>query len=349
MSYDLLGWMGAVDGGLSDGEFRVLFRLCWHANQKTGEIYPSIETIGQSTGMHPRTVMRHVKQLEDKRYIEVERGRWANGTQKVNRYVILADITYRMPDDREVTVKVKMPPKNPGDKSVTWTDEPGDKSVAHRVTVLSPIEEGRVKKEVPPLPTGEDTPAGNLFGETLPAIQQPDLVDQVFNAWRELAKEIPGITSIDVLNDSRRKKIAARGKEGKTNDRTAWEAWEQVFRNIRASTYLCGEDPPGRGYTDPFALSIEFVLRPSEFLRILDGGYRANRSDLTHSPDTGRRFGPSEQAGRAAIARIRANEDQRADGRDGGGGAQAPGSTDAGSRPLRSAFDQYRVDDAGRG
>jgi DNA-binding transcriptional ArsR family regulator len=342
VSYDLLGWLGAVDGDLNDPEFRVLFRLCWHANQKTGEIYPSLEKLAEGTGMHARTVMRHVKSLEAKKYIEVERGRWANGTQKVNRYVVCADVTYRMPGDREVTVTGKIPVGKPGDNTVTWTDQPGDNPDADRVTVVSPNKEGRVKKEETPLSYGEDTPKQeiDLFGkqEDAPKIE---LHDRVMQAWNKLAQRRPGIAAISTLNDSRRKKIHARAKDMAKVEPDGWKAWQQILIAIEASTYLCGEDAPGRGYTDPFKLNLEFVLRPSEFLKIYDGGYRATRTDKSHDPVSGRRIGPAEQASRAAFTRIRDARAERGSGAGGRGGEEDDGSGGVRTGPLRSAFDQY--------
>lgn len=349
MSYDLLGWLGAVGAELTDPEHRLLFRLCWHANQETGQIHPSIETLAEATGWHPRTVMRHVKALEEKAFIEVSRERWPNGTQKVNRYIVCADITYRMPGDREVRVKAKMPAEKPGDTAVTWMDQPGDTAVIGRVTMVSPNEEGRVKKEESPLSYGKDTPTAEKVGETdlfgsgnLPALIEPtiELHTLVVQGWNEMVKRHPGMTPICTLNDSRRKKIYARAKDGREVIADPWALWQEIFRRIEANTYLCGEDPPGKNYTEPFALNVDFVLRPSEFSKILDGGYRANRSAHTHDPATNRRFGPAEQAGRAAFARIRDAGHERGNGNDAGGGSSANDRGDAAPRRPRSMFDR---------
>ncbi len=196
------------------------------------------------------------------------------------------------------------------------------------------------------LPTeGQKPLVQNLFGDEVEAPEIP-LHDRVVEAWNEMVRRYPGIAAIGVLNDDRKKKILARANSLKKAKLVPdlWTAWERVLTNIQANTFLCGEDEPGKGYTDPLRLTIDRVLRPAEFVRIFEGGYRANRTHETHDLNSGRRYGPSEQAGRANIASIRAAFAEPGDGADGGGGAVVDDAGGGRGRRLRSAFDQYGID-----
>jgi DNA-binding transcriptional ArsR family regulator len=306
MSFDLLGWLGAVDGDLNDPEFRVLFRLCWHANQTTGEIYPSIDKLATGTGMHKRTVMRHLKALEDKKYIEVARERWPNGTQKVNRYVVLIDVTYRMPGDREVRVKGEMPVGKPGDSAVTWVEKPGDKSDISRVTVVSPNKEGRVKKEDSPsnfvtvAPEGESEEADtDLFGGNLviPDLTDQEIGDAYVERWNRLCDEEDRLERASRFSAERQKELVAR-----LGTRTPAEVGvllDELFRRITRSRVLRGR---GRGMDWKPAWS--WPLGKKNFNKIMEGFYAEDFD--SENPDRGGNGGERShiQAGRDVLGAI---------------------------------------------
>lgn len=335
--------------GISPTAFRLLIQLCSHVNSTRDdfEVWPAHATVAEECEISVSGVRRHLAELIEAGLVEARPSERPDGGRSTNRYLLMVRSAHIV--GKRGMVKVNTPPVQ-SEQAPSVTAEQGPLFTAEQC--IEPLKEEPLKEgNNPPLPSGETPPQPDLLGG-LPAIvepKKPDLVEIVFNRWREMAARIPGIASIDVLSDSRRKKIAARGNDAKTKDRTPEDAWRQVFEAIEASSYLCGEDPPGRNYTEPFRLTIEFVTRPSEFLKILDGGYRANRSAETHDTVTGRRFGPAEQGGRAAIARIRAADAQRGLGDDDASGGEADGRGDGQPRRLRSAFDNLGVDLRGAG
>lgn len=58
--------------GLSPGEMTLYAYLVFCEDRKTHQCWPSIGRISQSTGMSANTVAKYIRQLEDKRLIDVE-------------------------------------------------------------------------------------------------------------------------------------------------------------------------------------------------------------------------------------------------------------------------------------
>lgn len=58
--------------GLSPGELSVYAYLIFCEDRKTHQCWPSIGRISQYTGMSANTVVKNIRQLEDKRLINVE-------------------------------------------------------------------------------------------------------------------------------------------------------------------------------------------------------------------------------------------------------------------------------------
>jgi predicted transcriptional regulator len=358
MAFDLLKVAKYVKG-LSNAEFRVLFFLLADANNETFECYPSMKQIAQFTEMEERTVQRHISALSTMGLFERIEQRRNDGSRQVNCYRFIVEGSVRVGNQDLVVLGGRVPHqpvKNGGlaDSNPPFqTGGPVQNDTTPRQDCRDISQESsRDSSQYPPLPKGEDTPKpeNDLFGgSNLPAVAEPefDLVDHVRQAWNRLAERHPGIASIDTINDSRRKKILARGKEASNADRVAATAWQQVLVNIEASTFLCGEDPPTRNYPEPFRLTLDYVLRPSEFMKIIEGGYRANRTTLTHD-ESGRRFGPAEQTARSAFVRV--SRDRGGSGRfdqPAAGGDDQPAAARGGG--TGSAFEHLGIDLSGYG
>ena len=58
--------------GLSPGEMTVYAYLIFCENRETYQRWPSIDRISQHTGMSANTVAKYIRQLEEKRLIDVE-------------------------------------------------------------------------------------------------------------------------------------------------------------------------------------------------------------------------------------------------------------------------------------
>lgn len=65
---------------LKGRELQVLIVLIAHADNETGECWPSIDTIEQAAGLNRKTVMAATKGLADKQFIEKRRGKREVGT-----------------------------------------------------------------------------------------------------------------------------------------------------------------------------------------------------------------------------------------------------------------------------
>ena len=58
--------------GLSPGELSVYTYLIFYEDRKTHQCWPSIGRISQNTGMSANTVVKYIRQLEEKRLIHTE-------------------------------------------------------------------------------------------------------------------------------------------------------------------------------------------------------------------------------------------------------------------------------------
>jgi DNA-binding MarR family transcriptional regulator len=70
-----------------------------YKSNKTGECYPSVETISKHCGVSQRTVQRATKKLQEKNYIFIEK-RYYKGRQSSNQYSL--NTTMRLENDREI-------------------------------------------------------------------------------------------------------------------------------------------------------------------------------------------------------------------------------------------------------
>lgn len=108
------------------------------------------------------------------------------------------------------------------------------------------------KKKTPPTPKGDGLP-----------------VQEAYDLWCATAL-ICGLTQ-GKLTPARRKSIAARLRE---NDGLA--GWKQMLAGIERSSFLTGGQP-GRDGGSPFRATIDFVLKPAKFQRIVEGSYGNGR------------------------------------------------------------------------
>jgi hypothetical protein len=147
----------------------------------------------------------------------------------------------------------------------------------------------------------------DLFGaSTAIATSRPPLAEYVQGRWNDMVKRHPQIAGIRNLDASRRMSITTRAKPAVTPTRDGYAVWDEVLAAIEGSMFLTGRCPPREGSSKPFTLTIDFVCRPAQFLKILDGGYPNDRTGaeqpaFTHDPETGRRYSTTEQAARSFV------------------------------------------------
>jgi len=129
--------------------------------------------------------------------------------------------------------------------------------------------------ESPPTPTPDPDPtpeSGVLFEDSRPQErpQRPKLThDAVIQAYHDLLPDLPRVKA---WSPKRKQSLDARIRErcaaGKPAD--AIEYWRQLFSQVAESDFLCG-----RGKTE-FRADLEWLLRPENFLKVIEGRY-ANR------------------------------------------------------------------------
>ena len=88
--------------GLSPGEMTVYAYLIFCENRETYQRTPSIDRISQHTGMSANTVAKYIRQLEEKRLIDVEptkSGEVRNGTLQFTIRPIQEAVNYKLERD----------------------------------------------------------------------------------------------------------------------------------------------------------------------------------------------------------------------------------------------------------
>ena len=95
--------------GLSPGELSVYACLMFCEDRTTHQCWPSIGRISQHTGMSANTIAKYIRQLEDKRLINVEptkvrtkRGEVRNGTLQFTIQPIQEAVNYKLERDLAV-------------------------------------------------------------------------------------------------------------------------------------------------------------------------------------------------------------------------------------------------------
>lgn len=88
--------------GFSPGEMTVYAYLIFCENRETYQRWPSIDRISRHTGMSANTVAKYIRQLEEKRLIDVEptkSGEVRNGTLQFTIRPIQEAVNYKLERD----------------------------------------------------------------------------------------------------------------------------------------------------------------------------------------------------------------------------------------------------------
>lgn len=117
---------------------------------------------------------------------------------------------------------------------------------------LEPVASSQEPKKKPPSPKGDGLP-----------------VQEAYDLWCATAL-VCGLTQ-GKLTPARRKSIAARLRENE-----GLIGWKLMLAGIERSSFLTGGQP-GRDGGSPFRASIDFVLKPAKFQRIVEGSYGNGR------------------------------------------------------------------------
>jgi len=146
--------------------------------------------------------------------------------------------------------------------------------------------------------TGEKKPSK---GEKIPSCPYQEIV----NLYHEILPELP---QCRVLNETRKSYLRARWREILTkpelmaimvpehkelvmhSDRQKGLLWfERFFRYVAESDFLCGKVPPSKGRNKPFIADLEWLTRPNNFVKVLEGRYHVKDSPLSKLSEAGRK------------------------------------------------------------
>lgn len=83
---------------------------------------------------------------------------------------------------------------------------------------------------------------------------------------------LPELPEVKVLTDTRRKYIQARWNEKR--NRQTLDFWERYFEYVRQSPFLMGQTDGSHG-KPPFRADLEWLVRPSNFAKVIEEKYHA--------------------------------------------------------------------------
>lgn len=236
----------------------VLLCLADHANAD-GRCWPSITRIGSRCGMSRASVMRALRALMSGGYIVVEQG-----LGRLNRYIIQATTLEPFPDSNQCPTATGISGRQVSVRSSTGVPQQPDPLL---------IDTGPVADSNPNLPRTNQEPSKNP-----PAVRVrhkstakiPPFHLEVIASYHDLC---PGLPQVKIWTRERRKaldaRIAERVANGKGADTT--EYWRSFFNAVAASDFLCGR-------SSDFRADLEWLLRPSNFAKVIEGKYDRTKS-----------------------------------------------------------------------
>ena len=313
--------------GLEPGPWRVLMVLCGHVNKRDYEVWPSFRTIVEKAEISRDSAKRYVALLVDHGFIELVGAMWREtGGRSTNKYRICVDQidVSHADDEEEDDYTPQADPRGNLHRGQGQSSAPGARGTA--APSKEPLKERTSQLEDSPLSFGEPPP-GDEAGSILPAVvdqpmfalipdaePEPDLIEYVKAEWAKLSADHPRIANPRVWNDARTKKIRARAMDVvRDSDEpiTPFHVWDQIFAAIRGSEWLRGDSAPSRGYSESFVVHLDFVLRQSEFFKILEKAPIDAERNRTIPTVNGRQLSGSEQAAYRAIQRQIARRKQQ--------------------------------------
>ncbi|GAB3479422.1 DUF1376 domain-containing protein [Azotobacter salinestris] len=116
-----------------------------------------------------------------------------------------------------------------------------------------------------------DPPGDSESDQENPAIRRmaPCPAQAIVDLYHEILPELPQVA---LLNDSRRRHLQGRWREHEAH--RSLEFWRDLFETIRASPFLMGKTP-GRNGGTPFRATFDWIIAPTNFVKIVEGNYHA--------------------------------------------------------------------------
>jgi hypothetical protein len=216
----------------------------------TWTCFPSIETIAKYTAQGYRTIQRHLDWLESEGYITRRRRVVAAG--RLGGF----DFTLH---------------KHPKPVAKLASGQIGQDLLSD----LAPedVEIGQTEPVTEPSDITREANASVVCDDASPA-------KQAFDAYNKLAEDLissfkthgrePLAATAKKLNDARRRALNARLKEV-----GGIEGWRMALDVVRESAFLNGST------RHQFGLTLDFLLQPSSFTKLIEGFYSKDRNDVS--------------------------------------------------------------------
>lgn len=318
---EALNW-GMAARGISPVAFRILLCLCARVDGSDDRndylVWPDNKTLAQDAEISESSIKRYITELVGLQLLTVHPWQTASGARTGNSYTLMVhgeatEIIFpkkREGQPFEKAMNVRLGQSDLGGKGADLTQGLGQPDGGAQVTadLCSELLKGTTELEdKPPTTFGSGTPT--LFGNSneLVVASKMDLTDYVQQGFETLAQDFPRIQVPRVMNDSRKRAIAARAREVTKNSDGVldeYAVWDLIFGAIRNNQFLRGQAEPTHKYPTPFSLSIDYLLRPKEFLRTLEKAEIDGRDHQATHNAAGRRYGPAERSLRQALARM---------------------------------------------
>lgn len=248
MSFELQDASWLVD--VSPTQKLVLLCLTAHANDD-GACWPSVARIAARSGLARRAVIYNLRRLERSGHIsrEISRGR-------VTRYRVHPCTPCTSAPDAPVhEMHTTRAPRAP-DPCTTCT--------------------GPVRQMHPESPRISNEPIKNSKMRKSKASQTPEFHQAVIGLYHEI---LPTAPRVKAWTTTRRQALDARIRERLADGKPADQAdyWRAFFETVAASDFLTGR-------ATGFRADLEWLLRPENFLKVIEGRY-SNRSakDTRHA------------------------------------------------------------------
>lgn len=91
----------------------------------------------------------------------------------------------------------------------------------------------------------------------------------IVDLYHEILPELPGVT---LINKARQQHLQSRWREHAAHRDLGF--WREYFESVKASKFLMG-NTEGRFGTKPFRATFDWLIAPSNFVKVVEGNYNA--------------------------------------------------------------------------
>lgn len=112
---------------------------------------------------------------------------------------------------------------------------------------------------------------GELIAETVRKTNRVEACPHqtIVDLYHEILSELP---SVALINKGRRQHLQGRWREHAAHRDLGF--WREYFESVKASPFLMGK-VPGRNGGKPFRATFDWLIAPSNFVKVVEGNYHA--------------------------------------------------------------------------